>query len=83
MAAVAVESRAVQLVRGVVPRQCRRRILDLVEHAADVILDGFERRRHLGDALPDQVLKIARLENADGEVGNVQCQSSASKISAA
>ena len=70
VAAVAVEPRAVQVLRAVAP-SARRRVLDLVEHARDVILDRVERRHHLGDALAGEVLEIARFENPDDEIGNV------------
>src|ERR1700733_10404359 len=70
MAAVDVEARTMQ-IRRVIPAVALRRILDLVERASDVILDDFQHRRHLADALPDQILKIARLENADDVVGNI------------
>jgi len=50
MAAVDVEAGAVQHLRAIMAR-ARRRVLDLVEHTRDVILDEIQGRHHLGDAL--------------------------------
>jgi hypothetical protein len=55
----------VQILRAVAPR--RGWVLDLLEHAGDVVLDEIERRHDFGDTLAGKILEIAGLEDLDHE----------------
>ena len=42
-----------------------------LHHARNAALDELQRRHHLGDALPAQVLKIARFEDAQHVIADI------------
>ena len=49
----------------------RRRSRPDLHHAGDAILDEFQRRQHLGDALAAEILEVAGFEDADDVIADV------------